>query len=326
VTPDRPGHPVSSPHERGVDDSDRRIAALLGEDGRASYAAIAEKVGLSDDAVRARIQRMTEAGVLRIRGFVHPSALGLHALASAGLRTSVPVRAAVDGLRAVDGVTFVAETLGRHALLVDVAAADDAALLDVLDRVAGVPGVMLDVAWRHLTVAKWESQVHPRIAPASEASAPRDDIDLRLVRVLVDDPRASFATLAERTGISYAVARRRSLRLFQDGVVVATAVLDRVSSQQEVRAQLGLVLVGERAGALRELSALEGVKVLVTTTGRENAIAEVRCADHEALEELVERAMAVPGVAAIETWLFARLAMLPMPWRFTPGPIPLSGK
>lgn len=321
-----PGHPVASSQERSVDDADRRIAALLGEDGRASYAAIAEKVGLSDDAVRARIQRMSDAGVLRIRGFVHPSALGLHALASAGLRASAPMSAAVDGLRAIDGVTFVAETLGRHALLVDVAAADDAALVDVLDRVAGVPGVQLDVAWRHLTVAKWESQVHPRMAPASEASAPRDDVDLRLVRALVDDPRASFATLAERTGITYAVARRRSLRLFQEGVVVATAVLDRVSSQREVRAQLGLVLAGERARALRELAALEEVKVLVTTTGRENAIAEVRCADYQAFEELVDRAMAVPGVAAIETWLFARLAMLPMPWRFTPERADLQRK
>lgn len=60
-----------------MDDIDERIVVLLRDDGRASFAAVGAKVGLSASAVKRRVDRMLDAGV--ITGFaavVDPEALG----------------------------------------------------------------------------------------------------------------------------------------------------------------------------------------------------------------------------------------------------------
>ncbi len=50
----------SAPETR-LDDVAKRIIELLQEDGRQSYAAIAKAVGLSEAAVRQRVQRLLDA-------------------------------------------------------------------------------------------------------------------------------------------------------------------------------------------------------------------------------------------------------------------------
>jgi DNA-binding Lrp family transcriptional regulator len=60
-----------------LDDTDERILAELAEDARATYAEIGERVNLSAPAVKRRVDRMLDSGV--IRGFttvVDRSALG----------------------------------------------------------------------------------------------------------------------------------------------------------------------------------------------------------------------------------------------------------
>lgn len=60
-----------------VDALDQRIIALLTEDARASYADIGHRVGLSAPAVKRRVDRLRDSGV--ITGFaalVDPAALG----------------------------------------------------------------------------------------------------------------------------------------------------------------------------------------------------------------------------------------------------------
>jgi Lrp/AsnC family leucine-responsive transcriptional regulator len=47
-----------------LDDVSRRILAILAHDGRASYQAIADQVGLSRPAVMERVKRLEEAGVI----------------------------------------------------------------------------------------------------------------------------------------------------------------------------------------------------------------------------------------------------------------------
>jgi Lrp/AsnC family transcriptional regulator, leucine-responsive regulatory protein len=48
-----------------IDPTSRRILQLLAQDGRASYQAIADEVGLSRPAVMERVKRLEEAGFIR---------------------------------------------------------------------------------------------------------------------------------------------------------------------------------------------------------------------------------------------------------------------
>src|SRR3712207_2763671 len=64
--------------QRPLDEVDRRLLASLTEDARASAAELARRVGMSAPAVRERIARLEEAGVIRgYRLDVAPAALGL---------------------------------------------------------------------------------------------------------------------------------------------------------------------------------------------------------------------------------------------------------
>lgn len=60
-----------------LDEIDRRIVAQLLEDGRASYAQIGDKVGLSAPAVKRRVDRLRHDGVITgYAAVVDPAALG----------------------------------------------------------------------------------------------------------------------------------------------------------------------------------------------------------------------------------------------------------
>src|SRR6478672_2915823 len=53
------------PAKTELDTTDRRIMKLLSEDGRASYQAMADEIGLSRPAIMERVKRLEEAGFIR---------------------------------------------------------------------------------------------------------------------------------------------------------------------------------------------------------------------------------------------------------------------
>ena len=65
-------HPTRTP----LDDTDRQLIEALQRDGRASYADLAELVTLSPAATRLRVQRLLDAGVVKVVGVTDPLALG----------------------------------------------------------------------------------------------------------------------------------------------------------------------------------------------------------------------------------------------------------
>jgi DNA-binding Lrp family transcriptional regulator len=59
-----------------VDEIDRQLTQCLGVDGRASFAAIAEVLGVSDQTVARRYRRLRSAGALRVVGLKYPKSAG----------------------------------------------------------------------------------------------------------------------------------------------------------------------------------------------------------------------------------------------------------
>ncbi len=69
-----------------LDDVSKAIIEQLQEDGRRPYASIGRAVGLSEAAVRQRIQRLLEAGVMQIVAVTDPVQVGFARQAMIGLR------------------------------------------------------------------------------------------------------------------------------------------------------------------------------------------------------------------------------------------------
>ncbi len=120
-----------------VDDLDRRLITLLGEDGRRTFADMATRVGLSVAATKRRVDRLREIGV--ITGFTvqidHARlGLGVEAFCEVRYAGTTPVEAIVQTGSTVPEVLAVYTIAGDPDALVQVRVRDIAHLQDVIDR------------------------------------------------------------------------------------------------------------------------------------------------------------------------------------------------
>ena len=134
---------VSMTKQSPLDDVSKTIIELLQEDGRRSYSAIGRAVGLSEAAVRQRVQRLTESGVMQIVAVTDPMQLGFRRQAMIGIRVSGDARRVAEAVAAVSAVDYVVITLGSFDVLAEVVCEDDEDLLAVLnDSIRPIDGVL----------------------------------------------------------------------------------------------------------------------------------------------------------------------------------------
>src|SRR3954471_17252083 len=95
-----------------LDDVSRAIIEQLREDGRRSYARIATAVGLSEAAVRQRVQRLLDAGVVQIVAVTDPGQVGYARQAMIGIKAHGDTRAVADEVAALEEVTYVVISAG----------------------------------------------------------------------------------------------------------------------------------------------------------------------------------------------------------------------
>ena len=146
---------MSDPAAADLDDVDKAIIRALQTDGRTPYSKLGPMVGLSQAAVRQRVQRLTERGVMQIVAVTDPALLGLGIQAMVGVRVEGDVRVAAKAVAEVDDVEYVVITAGRYDLLVEVVAADAGRLLDlVTDGIRTAPGVVSTEILTYLQLVK----------------------------------------------------------------------------------------------------------------------------------------------------------------------------
>ncbi|MET8849528.1 Lrp/AsnC family transcriptional regulator [Amycolatopsis sp. NPDC004625] len=134
-TTGRPAPPV-------LDDISRQIIAQLQEDGRRAYATIGKAVGLSEAAVRQRVQRLSDSGVIQIVAVSDPLQVGLFRQAMIAITVDGPLEPVGDALAEMDEIAYVILCAGRYDLLCEAVCADDEALLQLIStRIRALPGV-----------------------------------------------------------------------------------------------------------------------------------------------------------------------------------------
>jgi len=125
-----------------LDDVDRAIITELQVDGRMSYADLAPRVGLSQAAVRQRVNRLLERGVMQVVAVTDPLSLGLNTQAMVGIIVSGDVRTVAAEVSAHREAEYVLITAGRYDVLAEVLCEDNEALLSfVNDRIRSIDGV-----------------------------------------------------------------------------------------------------------------------------------------------------------------------------------------
>lgn len=126
-----------------VDEIDAQLIRHLQVDGRRPYTQLAKEVGLSEAAVRQRVQRLLEHGVMQIVAVTDPLQLGLHRQAMILIKVEGDVREVASELATFDEVDYLVLTAGSVDILAEVFVHDDDALLELLnDRIRKVHGVV----------------------------------------------------------------------------------------------------------------------------------------------------------------------------------------
>ena len=137
-----------------LDDVDRAIIERLQADGRAPYTRLAAAVGLSEAAVRQRVQRLLDAGIMQVVAVTNPLSIGYKRMAMIGVRTEGPSDGIAKALQQMTDIDYLVVTAGSFDLMCEVVVSDDADLLDLTNRIRRVDGVVSTETFIYLDLVK----------------------------------------------------------------------------------------------------------------------------------------------------------------------------
>ena len=138
-----------------LDEVSKQIIEHLQQDGRRSYAEIARAVGLSEAAVRQRVQRLIDTGFIQIVAVTDPLQVGFTRQAMIGVSVDGDLTPVGDALATMDEVAYVVTTAGSVDVLAEVVCEDDEHLLTLVnDRIRTLPGVRSTETFVYLKLNK----------------------------------------------------------------------------------------------------------------------------------------------------------------------------
>jgi Lrp/AsnC family transcriptional regulator for asnA, asnC and gidA len=138
-----------------LDDVSKAIIEQLQQDGRRSYAAIGKVVGLSEAAVRQRVQRLSESGVMQVVAVTDPLQLGFARQAMVGIRARGELEVVAEALAELPEVDYVVITAGSYDILAEVVAESDDHLLELISlKIRTIPNVESTETFMYLKLQK----------------------------------------------------------------------------------------------------------------------------------------------------------------------------
>jgi DNA-binding Lrp family transcriptional regulator len=296
-----------------LDELDRQLAQCLGIDGRASFAAVAEVLGVSDQTVARRYRRLRAAGVLRVVG-LHAKTDGsswflrMRCVPGSGeaIATALARRTDTAWVQLLSGDTEVLCSLrgdphaGTDALLAKLPRSNRIVAVTAYSRLhmftGGPDGLkFLDVLP--------PAQLMPLVRPTPGGHVELGDLDEALFDALALDGRAPYADLAGVTGWSETTVRRRVDQLRDTGALYLDLELDMPTFGFRSTVWMWLsVPPSQLASVGHALAKFPEVAYAMATTGPANLAACAVCRSQEELYTfLTEKVGPLPGVERVET-------------------------
>jgi DNA-binding Lrp family transcriptional regulator len=304
-----------------VDEIDRQLTQCLGVDGRASFAAIAEILGVSDQTVARRYRRLRSAGALRVVGLKYPKSAGyanwflrLRCVPGSGeaIAAALAQRSDTAWVQLLSGDTEVLCSLrgdasdGTESLLTRLPRSGRIVAVTAYSRLHMFTGGPDALAFMDVLpaarVAPLQPAVRTRPRP-TEPEEPASDLDAAIFSALALDGRTPYADIAAASSYSETTVRRRVEQLRETGVLYFDLELDMPTFGFRSSAWLFLsVPPSHLADVGSALAKFPEVAYVTATTGPANLAACTVCRDEESLYEfLTAKVGALPGVERVET-------------------------
>jgi len=133
---------------------DRKIIESLQADGRTAFTALARETGVSEAAVRARVKRLKERGVIEVVAVTNPLMVGFDVMAMVGIQANSNLEQIADTVSEWDETSYVVILSGSFDLMVEIVCADNQHLLKLVQRIRDVPGVKATETFMYLDLHK----------------------------------------------------------------------------------------------------------------------------------------------------------------------------
>ena len=138
-----------------LDEISKLIVEELQHDGRKSYAEIGKVVGLSEAAVRQRVQKLTDSIVLQIVAVTDPLVLGFSRQAMIDIKCYGDTGMVARELAKISSVDYVVLTAGSFDVMVEAVCEDDDHLLKLINsEIRALPGVISAESFVYLKLEK----------------------------------------------------------------------------------------------------------------------------------------------------------------------------
>ena len=293
--------------DRPLDDVDLAIINELVESPRLSYSDLAESVGLSGRATKARVRRLRESQFVRIAGRVDPTVLGYGLFAFAFVETDGNALEAAQSLGRRHETAFIVAVGGSAGLIVEFRCRDWHHLVGALDDVRSDPRfthsriAILQSYYKH----DWSSLHSGGVVPLAVDERPAyavDAIDMDILKVLAEDGRATYADIARRVAVSQGTARQRVRHLEAAGVVTVQTVISPGVLELVGYAAIGLSVGGRVQAIAEEIAQLPSVALVAAVLGAFDIVAEVGYRDLDQLVGTLDSLRSIPGVKRLESF------------------------
>ena len=276
-------------------DLGRMIVSILKEQPRASITAIAAEVGAPRAVVSRRLQELFDSRSVRVSTAMNPTLLGHEVIANVSLRVSGPASEAATWLCQFPDVVFASLVAGEYDLVAELREPDTMALQSRLVELRARPDVLTVDSLIYL---------HHSWGPVEAAGSKLiDDLDREIIRLLIEDGRLPFQSIAQEVRLSPSAVRARVKRLTDANIIRFGTVESRGSSDRQLAMGVGLRMSSPADEVMSLFASSPNVDFAVEAIGRFDIIATLVADSPESLLELIEELRTRSDVRQVDSWV-----------------------
>lgn len=144
-----------------------------------------------------------------------------------------------------------------------------------------------------------------------------DEFDRAIIRLLQQDGRMPFLTIANQLGLAEGTVRRRVAKLLDEGLLKIVGIANPFKVGLQTVAVVGLKVDRSRIEPVaKELSALTEVRYVALSTGNYDLVIEVVVASNdELLTFLVNKLSEIQGINNTGTSIVLKVAKEDLAWQ-----------
>ena len=295
-----------------LDELDLTIVRELEQDARASYAALASKLGTSPPTVRRRVNRLVDQGIIRISAISDSAALGYNTALVLGINAPPgELSTLASRLACVDEIKYLWFTAGRYDLLAMALYQNPEEYIRSFSvevgRILG-SGRMETLLSVKTVKRSWSLLTHTDLAATSFSGDIPTDLDLSVIKGLEMSPRITAKDLAENIGASLPAVRSSLRKLTSQGIIRAVSVTDPAAFGYNIR---GVTLIQVHPSKLEaltnQLQVNSSVKQISLVLGAFNCMIWTSFQSSDEMGHFLIRELGnIPGVVHYESLVILR--------------------